>query len=171
MGESNVFQKIEVHENDGTRSVLNITHYESLNDGYTYFYTSYGTKRALTNRITGIYSKGIKYSIVSEIAGKGAALVTVACIKKPLTNAIMNACPSQNPIIKGCWKGAAKVTTWAIAGVADRTVTHAVQEVTQPFVDGMRMGLDISKKIIENVKNTVKEEPQMKEVFEENTNI
>lgn len=163
-----VFQKVEVLEKNGTRSVLDISSYESMVDGYTYFYTSYGSKRCLTNDITMIRVLGIRYNPVAEIIGKVVGGTTVWYVKKIFLKYAEDACPSSNPAIKWCWKTTAKLGTLGVGLAADRLTVHAVQEAVQPLTDLFKLGIDIGKDMAARFNHAVHDdEPQMKEVFEE----
>lgn len=170
MGENGILQTVEVLEKDGTRTVLNISSYESLTDGYTYFYTSYGTNRAKSSDITMIRVLGAKYNVVAEICGKIVGGTVVWYVKKMFVSYAESICPSTNPAIKWIWKQTAKVGAWGVGLVADRLTVNAVQETVQPLFDLSKVAVNACKDVFNAIKNHTNEEPQMKEVFEENTN-
>lgn len=169
MGENKKFFTIEVYENDGTRTIMTVNNYESLSDGYTYFYTSYGTNRCVTSHISQIVYRGIKYEPVSEVIGYLAGASVAWMIKTPVKKMIADNCPSNNPIIKVCWKGAATLGCVGLGLATKDIVTKATQECVQPAVDLFKVGLEFGKQFTENFKEQKNEDfVGMKEVFEEN---
>ena len=169
MGENKKFFIIEVYESDGTRTLMTVSNYESLSDGYTYFYTSYGTNRCVTSHISQIVYRGIKYDPISEAIGYLAGATTVWMIKTPVKKVLKDSCPSNNPIIKVCWKGAIDAGCIGLGLAVKNWVTKETQEWVQPAVDLFKVGVNFGEEFVKNFKEKKNEDfSGMKEVFEEN---
>lgn len=163
------YRKVKVTENNGTVTDMNISHYEMKN-GYWYFYTDLGTNRCPISDVIDIKECGPVIGVVSQAAGLIVGTATVKCTKKIFSDAMLNACPSQNPFVKGCWKATGYIGSVGLGIAVDSLVTNAVQEKMLPVVDILKWECSFVKGLF-NAVNDVKEEQKngsnMKEVFEE----
>jgi hypothetical protein len=135
-----------------------------VKDGYVYFLDSNGrTKRTMAESDTVDIKPGRRvYCTAAKVIGIGTGLYTTYWAKNGFCYLADRMCPSQNPIIKGIWRGTAKVAAFGVGAVTTKFTSDAVEETIQPVFD---IGAGVVR-ILKNVKSAAND--SIKEVFEEN---
>ena len=138
-----------------------------IKDGHTYFNNPNGSAKRIFNNddIVTIKPGKRKYSTVAKIVGATTGACTVAIVKPGFEKLAVDLCPSENAFVKGCWKATAKVAAVGTGWAVDKIVSDAAEDKFQVIWDACTALVSIFK----NVTKTP-EEPQVKEVFEENSN-
>lgn len=162
-------EKIEVIENDGTRTVVKAYEYDVIG-GYMYFYGPGLTRRVALSKLDGgkVIFHGRCTSVFTKVITFLVAKPTIQFTSGIFKDYARKTCPSDNIIVRGLWDFAAKAAAFGVTCMVSQSVSGAIENVVTPFTDGVKMGYEMTAKAFNMTKGeTTNEVSEMKEVFEE----
>lgn len=163
-------EKIEVLEKNGKRTIIRAYDTDVLDDGYMYFYSPGIIRRVPLTDIRKLTFYGRSVGTPTKIVSFVVSNITMTFADSVLKDYIQKLCPSDHPIVKMLWKISEKIAVFGFGCVANYIVSTSVENTIQPFIDGVQIGREAAKQIIDNLKGAQDDEVQIKEVFEESDN-